>query len=244
MTAMRERFASFGDRLLHPLAGKERPASPAERAGVRTPALVLGIGNPGAEYGNTRHNVGAWCIALLARRHGVELERHGRVDRAAVEVEGHTLHLARARAYVNESGPPAAAEANRLGIGPERLLFIYDDIDLSVGRMRIRQRGGHGGHNGVRSLIDALGSDAFARIRVGVDRPYDDGRPVRDPERIADWVLSEPGPAERALLDEAVARTADAVEAAVVHGIDIAMNRFNQGQSSQGDVDRREQGKG
>lgn len=228
MSSMRERFSAFRDRLLHPLSGEEQPASPVERSGMRTPALVLGIGNPGAEYGNTRHNVGAWCIALLARRHGVELERHGRVDRAAVEVEGHTLHLARARAYVNESGPPTAAEASRLGIGPERLLFIYDDIDLPVGRMRIRPHGGHGGHNGVRSLIDALGSDAFARIRVGIDRPYDDGRPVRDPDRIADWVLSEPGPEERALLDEAVARTADAVELAVLQGIDIAMNRFNR----------------
>jgi PTH1 family peptidyl-tRNA hydrolase len=232
MFPMPSRFAAFRGRLLHPLGGKRSPAGPAEDpAGGRTPALVIGIGNPGAQYGNTRHNVGAWCIALLARRHGAQLQRHGGVDRASIEVAGRTLHLARVRAFVNESGPPAAAEAKRLGLSPERLLFVYDDIDLPVGRMRIRPHGGHGGHNGVRSLIASLSGDGFARIRIGVDRPYDDGQPVRDPQRIGDWVLSAPSPEERLRIDEAVALAADAIEAAVADGIDIAMNQFNPGKS-------------
>lgn len=230
MRPMRARFASFRGRLLHPLTGQHAPAEPAEDpAGGRTPALVIGIGNPGAEYGNTRHNVGAWCVALLARRHGVQLQRHGGVDRASIEVDGRTLHLARVRAFVNASGPPAAAEARRLRLSPGRLLFVYDDIDLPVGVMRIRPHGGHGGHNGVRSLISALDSDAFARIRIGVDRPYDDGQPVRDPQRVGDWVLSAPSPEERERINEAVGLAADAIEAAVVDGIDIAMNQFNPG---------------
>jgi PTH1 family peptidyl-tRNA hydrolase len=235
MNHMRNRFASFRGRLLHPLTGQRPPDElsetelATEEAGGRTPALVVGIGNPGAQYGNTRHNVGAWCIALLARRHGVQLQRNGGVDRASIEVGGQTLHLARVRAFVNESGPPAAAEARRLGLHPERLLFVYDDIDLPVGLMRIRPHGGHGGHNGVRSLIDSLGGDGFARIRIGVDRPYDDGQPVRDPERVGQWVLSAPSPEERAKIDEAVALAADAIEAAVVDGVDIAMNQFNPG---------------
>ncbi len=228
MHPMRARFASFRGRVLHPLTGRATPAAPAEAAeGRRTPALVIGIGNPGAQYGNTRHNVGAWCVALLARRHGVQLMRHGGVDRASIELAGRTLHLARVRAFVNESGPPAAAEARRLGLSPERLLFVYDDIDLPVGRMRIRPHGGHGGHNGVRSLIDSLGGNGFARIRIGIDRPYDDGRPVRDPQRIGDWVLSAPSPEEHERIDEAVALAADAIESAVAEGIEIAMNRFN-----------------
>ena len=89
MHPMRARFASFRGRVLHPLTGRATPAAPAEAAtGERTPALVIGIGNPGAQYGNTRHNVGAWCVALLARRHGVQLMRHGGVDRASIELAG------------------------------------------------------------------------------------------------------------------------------------------------------------
>ncbi len=133
------------------------------------------------------------------------------------------------RAFVNESGPPAAAEARRLGLHPERLLFVYDDIDLRVGLMGIRPHGGHGGHNGVRSLIASLGGDGYARIRIGVDRPYDDGQPVRDPERVGQWVLSAPSPEERAKIDEAVALAADAIEAAVVAGVHIAMTQLNPG---------------
>lgn len=227
MNAMPRRFSSFRPRLPWKTAAPTVDVSDAPD-GIRTPALVVGIANPGAKYGNTRHNVGAWCIALLARKHDANLEQHGRVDRCAIDVDGRTLHLARPRAYVNESGPPVAAETKRLGIAADRVLLVYDDLDLPVGQIRVRSGGGSGGHNGVRSLINSLGGSGFARIRVGIDRPYDDGTPVRDPVRIADWVLSAPGREERERLDEAVARVADAIEVATVEGIDIAMNRFNR----------------
>lgn len=227
MAAMRQRFAAFRQRVLRPLTGRAAAPAAEQRQGPQRPALIVGLGNPGAAYGETRHNVGAWCVALLARRRGVRLERAGRVDRASIEVEGRTVHLARPRAMVNESGPPVAAEVLRLGLHLDQLLVIYDEIDLPLGQLRIRSRGGHGGHNGIRSLIDALGGDDFARVRIGVDRPYDAGEPVRDPERVADWVLSAPTMAERERLDETVAMVADAIELAAVEGIDIAMNRFN-----------------
>ena len=229
MAPMRERFAAFRQRVLHRREARQPPPLPGPPEGPRRPALVVGLGNPGADYGNTRHNVGAWCVNLLARRGGVQLRREGRMDRGTIELAGQPLHLARPRAMVNESGPPVAAEARRLGVRPDQLLVVYDELDLPLGHVRIRPHGGHGGHNGVRSLLDALGSGDFARVRIGIDRPYDAGEPVRDPERVADWVLSPPGPEERSRLDEAIAVVADAIELAMTEGLDIAMNRFNPG---------------
>jgi PTH1 family peptidyl-tRNA hydrolase len=173
--------------------------------------------------------VGAWCIALLARRHGTTLERHGRVDRATIRIAEREIHLARPRAYMNESGPPVAAEARRLGLRRPQLLVVYDELDLPTGRVRLRMGGGYGGNRGMRSIIGALGGNDVPRVRVGIDRPYDDGVPVRDPDRVADWVLSRPSRAERAVLDAAVERAADAVELAAVEGIEAAMRRFNAG---------------
>ena len=193
----------------------------------RCPVLIVGLGNPGPEYANTRHNVGAWCVRLLAERHGARLERTGRVDTATVVVDGRPLHLARPRAYVNESGGPVAGEARRLHVDRSLILVVYDELDLPLGQVRIRPHGGHGGHNGMRSLISALGGGEFMRIRIGIDRPYDNGAPVRDPDRIAAWVLSAPSRSDRQVLDEAVALAADAILLATREGIDIAMNRYN-----------------
>jgi len=226
MTTMRQRFAAFRDRVLRPQP-RQSPPPTDEPGRVPRPTLVVGLGNPGGEYGNTRHNVGAWCVSLLARRHAARLQRHGQVDRATIEVRGHALHLARPRAMVNASGSPVAAEARRLGLRPDQLLVVFDDLDLPVGQLRIRPHGGHGGHNGVRSLLDALGDNGFARVRIGIDRPYDAGRPVRDPDRIAEWVLSSPGAEERARLDEAVALAAEAIELATIEGVEAAMSAFN-----------------
>ena len=231
ISSMRQRFGGFRDRLKR---RAEAPAVTDEDSDVaapdevRRPLLAIGFGNPGSEYGNTRHNVGAWCIAALARRGGARLERHGRIDRATVQIDGRAMHLGRSRTFYNESGPAVAAELRRLHLSARDLLVIYDELDLPVARVRIRPHGGHGGNNGIKSLIGAVGSGEFARLRIGIDRPYDDGVPVREPERIARWVLAEPGDEERRQLREAVETSADAVELAVREGIDIAMNRYNQ----------------
>lgn len=191
------------------------------------PLLVVGLGNPGAEYSGTRHNVGAWCIAALARKYRVELKRAGRVDSATISIDGRRVTLARPRSFMNDSGAPVAQEARRLHALPSQVLVIYDELDLPVGRTRMRLQGSSGGNNGMKSLIAALGSEQFARIRIGIDRPYDAGAPVRDPERVAQWVLSKPGAADRALLDAAVDRVAAAVELAVREGYAAAMRLVN-----------------
>jgi PTH1 family peptidyl-tRNA hydrolase len=128
---------------------------------------------------------------------------------------------------MNESGPPVAAEVRRLRIDPSQLIVIYDELDLPVGKTRMRLQGGHGGNNGMRSLIGALGTTEFPRIRIGIDRPYDDGRPVRDPDRVADWVLSAPSAGDRRALEAAVEAVADAIEHAAREGVAAAMNALN-----------------
>ena len=203
----------------------------AAPAAVTRPVLVVGFGNPGTEYASTRHNVGVWCVRLLVRRYHGQFERHGQMEVARVDIEGHTVHLARPRTYVNLSGPPIAAELRRLKLEPSKLLAIYDELDLPVAQVRMRLQGGHGGHNGMRSLVGVLGQE-FPRIRIGIDRPYDDGRPVRDPDRIADWVLTPPSVAERERLESAVEQAADAVVLAVTSGVELAMNRVNPGSTS------------
>ena len=225
--SLKSRFAAFSDRR------KGRQAETSEEQQLPAvadgrPRLVVGLGNPGAEYGNTRHNVGAWTVNLLAKRHGVQLERHGKLDRASITIDGHEVVIARPRAYMNVCGPPIAAEVKRLNLPAEALLVIYDELDLPIGRLRLRRAGSHGGNNGMKSLIGALGSRDFARARIGVDRPYEDGKGVRDPDKIANWVLSQPTPDQRRLLDAAVERAADGVEVAVRDGLDAAMGRFNR----------------
>ena len=220
------RFRQFRRRL----TGQRDDASAYEDApaGELTTALVIGLGNPGAEYGNTRHNVGAWCIRRLALRHGVQLGRHGRVARATIDLDGRPLTIGRPRAMMNVSGPPIAAELKRLGLRPQQLLVIYDDLDLPLGRLRLRAAGGSGGNNALKSIITALGgSTEFPRLRIGIDRPYDDGQPVRDPDRVADWVLSEPSHADRATLEEATERAVEVAETAARDCIEAAMRIAN-----------------
>ena len=174
----------------------------------------------------------------LAERHGATFARDQRVRRATVEVGGAPLHLAAPRGWYNESGPAVASELRRLRLRRTQLLVVYDDIDMALARVRMRPHGGHGGNNGMRSILDALGGGDFPRIRIGIDRPYDPdpddpdgaqsrGRPVRDPDRVADWVLSRPRPEERDPLAAAIAAVADAIELAAVEGVEAAMNRLN-----------------
>lgn len=224
---MLERFGQFRRAATR---SEERQPSPTEAPPLaeRYPVLIVGLGNPGEKYARSRHNVGQWCIRELARRHSVEMHRQGRMEVGRAQIDGRTVHLGRVlSSYYNESGGPIQGELRRLGLGPWQLLVVYDELDLPVAQIRIRAFGGHGGNNGMRSVIAALGSQDFARIRVGIDRPYDDGAPVREPERIASWVLSTPPREQREQLDAAVARAADAIEVAVASGIEASMSRFN-----------------
>jgi len=211
-----------------------RADEPMNEGDLGRPMVVFGLGNPDDRYAQTRHNVGAWCIAELARRYGAQLKREGRCDMARIEIDGQALWIGRPRSYMNESGPPMAQEARRLKAHPQQVLVLYDELDLPVGATRMRLKGSSGGNNGMKSIIGALGSQEFARVRIGIDRPYDHGAPVRDPQRVAAWVLSKPSPQHRELLDAAVARACDAVEQAVREGYETAMLELHKQDPTRG----------
>lgn len=194
---------------------KDRP-----RAGTLALAVV-GLGNPGPEYADTRHNAGFLCIDALARRHDIRLTRQ---HRSAIvgegEIEGRDVALVKPRTYVNRSGIAIQYLQARYALSMDRLLVVYDDINLPPGKLRLRGRGSAGGHNGVKSVIETTGSQDFPRLRIGVGRPPDGIGQV-------EHVIGAMERDERDALDAAVARAADAVECLMAEGIDETMSRFN-----------------
>jgi PTH1 family peptidyl-tRNA hydrolase len=217
-------FRSFltGRRRAHRLRPVDQPAT------VGT-WLIMGLGNPGRDYAHNRHNVGFWCVNRLARSYGIALDsRTSLATLGQGHIEGRDVVIAKPRTFVNNSADAAAALVRRFRILPERLLVICDSLDLPVGMARVRARGGHGGHKGLKSITDRLGVDLFPRIRIGIGRPLVAGEPSWDPEVIAEYVLSDPPPSERRALDEATETVIAAVACILEQGIEAAMNRFNR----------------
>ena len=193
------------------------------RRGEAAALLVVGLGNPGAEYAGTRHNVGADVIALLARRHGGSLRRGKELALAGeVRVEGKRLAIAFPQTYMNDSGRSVQLLVRRHRLsGPEDLVVVHDELDLEPGMIRVKRAGGLAGHNGLRSLRDHLHTVDFLRVRIGVGKPT-------SKERGADHVLSKISKSDRELLGVAIERAADAVELIASDGADQAMQRFNR----------------
>ena len=197
---------------------------PDHGPGIR---LVVGIGNPGKEYAGTRRNVGFWTMNRLAKRHGMEFSSAGKASLAEGTINGRPVALAKPRVFVNVGGPVVWNLIKRLKLDDaNELLIVRDDIDLPQGKLRLRASGGGGGHKGVTSIIEATGSDQFGRGRIGIGRPVVQGKPSWEPEHVADYVLSNPAPDERKVLDEAVERAMDAVELAVTDGLEAAMGEY------------------
>ena len=183
--------------------------------------IVVGLGNPGPEYARTRHNAGFRCVDLLASRHGVTLSRRHRSSVVGeVEIEGRRVVLARPRTFVNRSGAAVSYLLTRYAASPRGLLVVYDEMELPLGRVRLRPRGGAGGHNGLKSVLGAVGSGEVPRLRVGIGRPPPGVDPV-------EYVLGEPSGEEEAALSGAVELSVEIVRAVLADGIDAAMNRYN-----------------
>ena len=188
------------------------------------PWLVVGLGNPGAEYARNRHNAGFLVADLLARRVGAKF---GRARRAATEVAegflrpgGPKIVIAKPTTYMNLLGTPTASLAAFYKITPERIVAVHDELDLDFGTVRAKIGGGEGGHNGLRSMSKSLGTKDYARVRFGIGRPP--GR--MDP---ADYVLSDFSASERKELDFLVDRAADMVESVVEYGVEPTQNRYH-----------------
>ena len=182
--------------------------------------LVAGLGNPGREYEQTRHNVGWLVLDEFARRHGGSWRSKFSGSLAEVRLGEARLALLKPETYMNESGRSVGAAERFFKVEPPQLLVVHDDVDLEPGRLQARAGGGLAGHNGLRSLAQHLGSQDFLRLRIGVGRP---GRGDRRP--VSDWVLS-PFSAEEDV-DALVARGADAVESLVAEGLEATQTRFN-----------------
>ncbi len=197
--------------------------SRTERRGTPADLLVVGLGNPGAEFVGTRHNVGAEVVALLADRHGGRLKAgKERALSAEVRIGANRVALAFPQTFYNESGNAVVALLHRHGIEDlHRLVVVHDEMDLPTGKLKVKVAGGLAGNNGLKSIKAHLKSDDFVRIRIGIDKP-----PGR--QQGVDHVLRRPGKTERAELDVAVAEAADAVEHILVEGPEAAMTRFNQ----------------
>jgi PTH1 family peptidyl-tRNA hydrolase len=192
--------------------------------------LIVGLGNPGSEHARNRHNVGFWVVNRLARLAGIDFARRGRLASLAEgTIAGRHVALVKPQTFVNNSGDAVRDLLRRYRLAPSDLLVVYDELDLPVGALRIREQGGHGGQNGMRSIIAAIGSQEFPRIRIGIGRPLAGGEPTRDPEYVAAYVLADPTPEERERLEAAVERAAEAVLAVLADGVGGAMARFNSG---------------
>jgi len=183
--------------------------------------LIVGLGNPGAMYEDTRHNVGYQVVEDLARRHGFPRAKRGFDGRcAAGAIGGRPGLLLQPTTFMNDSGRSVAAAMRALRLPLDRVLVVHDHIDLPFGRLRLMEGGGSGGHNGLKSITGLLGP-GYARLRVGVDRPAS-----YDPDVVADYVLSRFGES-KAEVAALVGASADAVELWLHDGLEVAANRVN-----------------
>lgn len=193
------------------------------RSGSSADLLVVGLGNPGDQYALTRHNAGRWVVEEFVRRHDGRLRRARRQQALVCELRLGERRVAAAASvtWMNESGRAVAPLVRRYRIRDlSSLVVVHDELDLPVGRLKIKTGGGIAGHKGLQSIRAHLRSDAFTRVRIGV------GRPDITP-RGGDYVLKRPGRAERGELEAIVERAADAIEHFLDHGLEPTMNRFN-----------------
>jgi peptidyl-tRNA hydrolase, PTH1 family len=180
--------------------------------------LVVGLGNPGAEYDRTRHNVGFDVVDLLASERGLTWQ-HSK-SWHALWAKGEKAILVKPTSYMNRSGEPLSAVANFYKIAPAEILVVLDDLALELGRLRLRTEGGTGGHNGLESIIAQLGTEAIPRLRIGIGSAPSEGA--------TDYVLGRFFEEERPVVEKTIERAADAVKCAIDKGVLSAMNLFNK----------------
>ena len=191
--------------------------------------LIVGLGNPGRGYANNRHNVGFMCLNHLARTQGIPFDKkQGKARIGVGEVAGGRVVLARPQTFMNLSGESVSRLVKRFGINLGDLLVIHDDLDLPVGKMRIRKGGGSGGHKGIESIISSLGSQDFLRLRVGIGRPYmSEGALETSEADIIAYVLSDFTPDQKQIITVVIPKVNEAIGYLLTEGLTAAMNRYN-----------------
>jgi PTH1 family peptidyl-tRNA hydrolase len=182
--------------------------------------LIVGLGNPSAAYAQTRHNVGMWVIERAAARWSIRLAKRGMAHRGSGRLGSELLELAGTLDWMNITGPPLKGLLREFSLTANDLILVHDDLDLDLGRLRIKQAGGHGGHNGIKSVIDVIGTPHFMRVKIGIGRPA----PRQDS---ADYVLQAFTREELEVLNPCLDRAVDALECLIHRGETVAMNEFN-----------------
>ena len=191
--------------------------------------LIVGLGNPGREYTHNRHNIGFMCVNHLAKVHGIQLDKkQGQARTGSGNIAGNKVVLARPQTYMNLSGESVSRLARKLKLKSEDLLVIHDDLDLPLGKIRLRRGGGSGGHKGINSIISCLGSQDFYRIRVGIGRPDTVNGSAEDGEtEIIDYVLSDFTIDEKKIITKVITEVTEAILCLLNEGLNAAMNKYN-----------------
>jgi len=185
------------------------------------PYLLAGLGNPGGDYARTRHNIGFMVIDRLAEHFSFAIDRtKGNCLYGTGTIEGQRVVAVKPQAFMNNSGPPLFRLAQYLKISSKQMLIIHDDIDLAFGKLKIKTKGGHGGHNGIKSIIDTFGTDDFVRVRIGIDHPG-----AR--EGVVGHVLGRFSAEELEHLDGLIQQAGETVTAILKEGAAAAMNMFH-----------------
>ena len=193
-----------------------------EKSGGAVDWLIVGLGNPGQKYEHTRHNMGFLAVDGLARRKGFRFNKlRFRAWTAEWMVNGEKVLVMKPQTYMNLSGEAVGEAARFYKIPSDHVLVIYDDVSLPLGKLRIRDKGSAGGHNGIKNIIAHLGTDVFPRVKVGV------GAPSHPDYDMVDWVIGSFSVQEKKIVDEALDRALDAAECIISRGVTEAQNRFN-----------------
>ena len=188
--------------------------------------LIVGLGNPGKKYESTRHNAGFWLVERLAAQHRLTLRKEPKFHASAAKLDTASgqAWLLLPQTWMNESGTAVGALAQFRKIAPEEILVVHDELDLPPGGVKIKQGGGHAGHNGLRDIIEKLGTPNFWRLRIGIGHPRDSARAEQD---VADFVLQPPRKEEQALIDEVIDRSLALLDLMLAGQMEQAMHKLH-----------------
>jgi PTH1 family peptidyl-tRNA hydrolase len=190
--------------------------------------LIAGLGNPGRFYAHNRHNVGFHCVNALARHHSIAINKKQCQSRVGSgEIEGVTVVLAKPGTFMNESGRAVSLLLRKYRIPVEGLVVIHDDMDLPLGKLRLRKGGSSGGHKGINSIISSLGGNDFYRVKLGIGHPTRDRNMESENEVVIDYVLSDFNRDEDKIVRTVISRAVEAITCILVEGIESAMNKYN-----------------
>ncbi len=191
--------------------------------------LIVGLGNPGRSYEHNRHNLGFMCVSYFSKEHGIVFDRkHGNARIGLGEVAGHRVVVARPQTYMNQSGEAVGQLVKKFSVSLPDLIVIHDDLDLPVGKIRLRQGGSAGGHKGVGSIIAMLGRPDFLRLRVGIGRPTGvTGSPEANEATIVSYVLSGFTTEEKRVISQTIPMVSEAILCLLTEGLTVAMNKYN-----------------